>query len=55
MTEYTIKVQHDEDEVRVVIQDLDPANFDEEKPAILSALKKAVALVDNNPDKWRFQ
>lgn len=51
MAEYTIKVIHDEDGIHIHILDLDPANLEKEKPAILAALRKAVQVVErvNHP------
>ena len=38
MIEYTIKVQHDEDEISVTILDLDPETYEKDRDAIIGAL-----------------
>lgn len=55
MTVYTIKVIHDEDRIDVEIIDLDPANLEKEKPAILAALRKAVQTVERANHPHIFQ
>lgn len=55
MTEYTIKVCHDEEGIDVHILDLDPAKFEQEKPAILAALQKAVQVVERANTAQSFQ
>lgn len=55
MTVYTIRVIHDDDRIDVEIIDLDPANLEKEKPAILAALRKAVQTVEKANHPHIFQ
>ncbi len=55
MVEYTIKVQHDEDEIMVMIMDLDPETYEKDRGAIVAALKRAIFVVEKNHNAMRFQ
>jgi predicted KAP-like P-loop ATPase len=55
MIEYTIKVQHDEDEISVTILDLDPETYEKDRDAIIGALKRAIFVVEKNHNAMRFQ
>jgi hypothetical protein len=55
MVEYTITVQHDEDEIRVMIMDLDPDTYEKDRDAIVAALKRAIFVVEKNHNAMRFQ
>jgi len=55
MVEYTIRVQHDEDEIRVMIMDLDPDAYEKDKEAIVAALQRAIFAVEKNDSAMRFQ
>jgi hypothetical protein len=55
MVEYTIKVQHDEDEISVTILDLDPETYEKDRDAIVGALKRAIYVVEKNHSAMRFQ
>ncbi len=55
MVEFTIKVQHDEDEISVTIFDLDPDTYEKDRNAIVAALKRAIFVVEKNHNAMRFQ